>query len=105
MNLDVPGPKDFPVTVSNMYSNGWKFSVRRGHPDWPGGTISFRFFKTYYTYPGMIGLDIDAYVPLHSAGGACLLEPICRYYYLKNARDVWAKFALKLRTYRAPGWT
>ncbi|WP_162249853.1 MULTISPECIES: RHS repeat-associated core domain-containing protein [unclassified Nocardioides] len=81
----------FPVKVSNIYLNGWRFEARRGHPDYPGGWIQFNFEKGK---DGYITLVVKAHIPTFSAGGACIVAgPTCVALYGGNARYTWGKFA------------
>jgi RHS repeat-associated protein len=91
----------FPVTVSQLTSTGWTFGVRKGHMDWPGGTIKFRFSRTGR---GQMELEIYAYIPTMSGGGVCGRSMGCRSFYEWAASNTWGGFAQNLKAARRGSW-
>jgi RHS repeat-associated protein len=85
----------FPVTVTRMYSNGWTFGTRVGHPDFPG-TITFQFIRWWFR-PNWITMTVNAWVPNYSPGGACMASPACYLLYIREAKSNWTKYANNLR--------
>jgi hypothetical protein len=87
----------FPVRVIALTSTGWTFGTRKYHPDYPNGTIQFRFFKSN----GRMNLRTVGYIPWYTPGGACMASPNCRTVYLSSAYYTWNDFAGRLRSLAA----
>lgn len=83
----------FPVYVKRITSTGWTFGVLRGHPDYPGSTINFYFYKK----DGYMKLRVRAYITWYSPGGQCPYSPACMAAYLGGTYKSWSTFASNLR--------
>jgi RHS repeat-associated protein len=77
----------FPVKVRSIWSTGWRFDTRFGHPDWPGN-ITFNFVRSWR---GSLFLDIR---------GECWACGTLAYYL--TAKRTWQGFKDQLYA-RLPG--
>ena len=91
MTLHPPGIP-FPVYVRIIALDGWTFGTKIGHPDFPNGTISFRFTKV----ANVMHLNVHGFIPPSSIGGHCFANIACRFAYLSVAKSTWTKFAANL---------
>ena len=92
-----PSGAYFPVRVATLVSNGWTFSTRPGHPDYPG-YVSFRFNKVGTS----MYLKVHGYIPFYSVGGLCMRKTLCRIIYLAAANHSWLKFQSSLLRWANP---
>jgi len=88
------------VHVAALVSNGWTFTARPGHPDFPNSSISFRFVKVGTN----MYLKVHADISVFSAGGVCMLAVVCHAVYMRIAKSTWSGFATNLTRFWVNSW-